>query len=76
VPVEALVHASREASAVFRLRDGRVERVAVRVIDLAGESVWIEGPLADGDEIVVAGHAGLLEGDVVRADLPAASARP
>lgn len=76
VPVEALVHSSPGRSSVFRLRDGRIDRVPVRVLDLEGGRVRVEGALADGDEIVVAGHAGLLEGDVVRVDLPAAPHLP
>lgn len=76
VPVEALVHSSPGHSSVLRLRDGRIDRVPVRVLDLEGGRVRVEGPLADGDEIVVAGHAGLLEGDVVRVDLPAAPHLP
>lgn len=40
---------------VWRVRDGRVERVAVEVVSISGEVARIRGPLADGDVVVSLG---------------------
>ena len=62
------------AAAVFRdtgrdlvllVRDGRVQRRAVRLGDPRGEEVFVLSGLAEGDRVVVEGREGLADGDPV-----------
>ena len=62
------------AAAVFRdtgrdlvllVRDGRVQRRAVRLGDPRGEEVFVLSGLAEGDRVVVEGPEGLTDGDPV-----------
>ena len=62
------------AAAVFRdtgrdlvllVRDGRVQRRAVRLGDPWGEEVFVLSGLAEGDRVVVEGPEGLTDGDPV-----------
>ena len=62
------------AAAVFRdtgrdlvllVRDGRVQRRAVRLGDPRGEEVFVLSGLAEGDRVVVEGPEGLADGDPV-----------
>jgi RND family efflux transporter MFP subunit len=62
VPVAAVVDPGGRAAAVFRAVGGRVERVPVSVRELVGSRVTVEAALGPGDEVVVAGHANLLDG--------------
>jgi RND family efflux transporter MFP subunit len=65
VPVAAVIDPGGNDAAVFRAAGGRVERVPVSVRELVGSRVTVEGALAPGDEVVVAGHASLLDGEAV-----------
>lgn len=66
VPLVALVDPGTGSTRVFRVREGRAERVAVAAGRLIGESVVVTGPIEAGDLIVTAGQAQLLDGEAVR----------
>jgi len=51
---------------VWRLRDGRVEAVAVNVVGTDGEAARVRGPLAAGDRVVALGTHLLVEDMAVR----------
>jgi RND family efflux transporter MFP subunit len=65
VPAGAVVAPSGVDAAVFRVRDGRAERVPVTLGVLHGERVAVRGELAAGDAIVVAGYTGLVPNEAV-----------
>lgn len=65
VPAAAILAPAGVDAAVLRVRDHRVERVPVTLGEVRGQSVVVEGELAAQDLVVVAGYAGLLEGDRV-----------
>lgn len=65
VPVSAVANPSGAAASVLRVRDGRVERVPITTGVLVGDRVAVDGPISDGDLVVVAGHAWLVSDDAV-----------
>jgi multidrug efflux pump subunit AcrA (membrane-fusion protein) len=65
VPLAAVVNPGGSSPSVFRLRGDRMEQVEVEVMTLVGERVAVQGELAAGDEVVVSGHASLLDGQQV-----------
>lgn len=69
VPVEAVVNPGGHQPAVFRVvgdgQTGRVEKLFVEVGTLLGERVTVRGALAAGDQVVVGGQRGLLDGESV-----------
>jgi len=65
LPVEAVINPGGRRPAVLVVKDGAVQRVEVEVGSLLGAEVTVEGDLAPGDLVVVAGHRGLLEGEQV-----------
>ena len=58
----AAIRQEGESQAVYLLRDGRVERRAVRLGQTRGADQDVTGELADGDQIVVKGLDGLQDG--------------
>jgi multidrug efflux pump subunit AcrA (membrane-fusion protein) len=65
VPLASIIDPSGKHPYVFRVADGRAERVPVEVRTLVGERITVVGALQAGDRVVVAGHAVLLDGDPV-----------
>jgi multidrug efflux pump subunit AcrA (membrane-fusion protein) len=65
VPLASIIDPSGKHPYVFRVADGRAERVPVEVRTLVGERITVVGALHAGDRVVVAGHAVLLDGDPV-----------
>jgi len=65
VPIGALDERS-QGPRVWRIRDGRVEPVAVEVLALDGETARIRGPLAAGERVVALGTHLLSENMAVR----------
>jgi HlyD family secretion protein len=60
VPSRAIL--DREAgTVVLVVRDGRVAEVPVRTVTLGEDAAAVEGDLAEGDEVVVAGYEDLYE---------------
>lgn len=69
VPLASIVNPSGDAAAVFRIRDGKAERLAVRLFgrglaDDGSVSILCE-ELNPTDTVVVAGHADLVDGETV-----------
>lgn len=65
VPVAAIVDPIGGSPAVLRVVDGVAERVPVEPTELLAHAVAVRGALAAGDQVVVSGHARLLDGDRV-----------
>jgi len=65
VPLAAVIDPGASRPHVLRVRDGRVEVVAVTPGEVRGDTVAVAGPLAAGDTLVVAGHTALADGDEV-----------
>lgn len=69
VPVAAVIDPAGQRSVVFTVDgEGVAHEVEVEVEGLVGERVAVRGPLAAEANVVVAGHAFLLDGDTVRID--------
>ena len=66
VPLDALIDTGDGLPHVFRHADGQVELVSVIPGQLDGGRIRIDGELEAGDEVVVAGHGQLLDGERVR----------
>src|SRR6056297_4091568 len=66
VPMGALTQSSTGLARVFRVENGRGIAVDVRPGRLQGGWLGVEGELAEGDLIVVAGHGRLVHDDAVR----------
>ncbi len=67
VPAGALVDPAGTGAIVFRIRDGIAERVPVSVVGIDADALVLDGELAVGDQVVVAGHGMLQEGARVEA---------
>jgi len=66
VPLAALIDPGTGVAHVFRVRDGRAERISVQTGRLTGNRVTVIGDLQPNDRVVVAGQALLLDGEAVR----------
>ena len=66
VPLGAVVDPGSGNARVFRVVDGRAEQLAVAPGRLADGWLAVDGQVAAGDRIVVAGQAHLLDGEPVR----------
>jgi RND family efflux transporter MFP subunit len=62
---EVAVLWSRDGAYVWRVSDGRAEKVFVKMVRRNEGRVLLDGPLAAGDRIVVEGVQGLREGQAV-----------
>ncbi len=65
---EVAVLWSRDGAYIWRVTDGKVEKVFVRVIRREGGRVLVDGDLKKGDVIVVEGVQGLRPGRKVKAE--------
>ena len=65
VPLTAILDPGTGEPRVFRVRDGRVEPVFVKVGRLKGGSVEITGPLKAGEQVVVTSLGSLTPGQAV-----------
>lgn len=66
VPLAAVIDPGTGYGRIFRVVDGRAQRVSVQLGRLAEGWVEVFGPIAAGDSIVVAGQSNLLDGEPVR----------
>lgn len=57
---------SSDGAFVWRIADGKAERVAVRVIQRNGDYLLVEGAIAPGDSVVVEGVQSLRPGVAIR----------
>lgn len=65
VPVAAVVDPGGRRPSVFRIVNGKAERVRVEVSSFQGDQVAVLGELRAGDVVVVGGQRGLLDGEAV-----------
>lgn len=65
VPVRAVVDPGAGQPRVFRVVDGKVQRVNVSLGNILGERVIVQGDLQIGDAIVHVGLTGLVDGQAV-----------
>jgi len=66
VPLSAVVSPSGEQALLHRVSpDNRIEPIAVELIDVEMNQVQVRGSISAGDRVVVRGHIGLSEGDMV-----------
>ncbi len=65
VPLAAVFDPGGGSPAVLVVRDSRARRIEVDVEALAGERVLVHGDLAVGEQVIVAGHGALIDGDPV-----------
>ncbi|MBL4720440.1 MAG: efflux RND transporter periplasmic adaptor subunit [Alphaproteobacteria bacterium] len=65
---EVAVLWSRDGAFVWRVRNGAAEKVFVKVVRRDEGNVLVDGPLEEGDRIVVEGVQGLRPGQKVKAD--------
>jgi RND family efflux transporter MFP subunit len=65
VPLSAILDPGASDPALFVLTGDRVARRSVRVADLADGRVVVSGDLKAGEQVVVAGHTRLVDGDRV-----------
>ena len=65
LPVAAVADPGGQAPFVFRVRDGRAEKVSVDVLRLVGHQVTVRSTLAVGDQVIIKGHISLLAGESV-----------
>jgi RND family efflux transporter MFP subunit len=66
VPLGAIMDPGAGRTRVYRVIDGRAVLTPVVVGRLAGTHVEITGELEAGDQVVIAGHQQLLDGEAVR----------
>jgi multidrug efflux system membrane fusion protein len=66
VPLSAVVDPGTGRTRVYRVHDGRAILTPVQVGRPLGARVEVRGELAAGDQVVVAGHQQLLDGDLLR----------
>ena len=66
VPMATVIRPAAGAPRLFRVRDGTAELIEVAPGSLSDGRVTVNGELAVGDEVIVAGHGRLLDGDRVR----------
>jgi len=65
VPITAVINPGGQAPQVFRVQNGRVEKLPIRVGRLQGKLVSVQGELNPGDLVATAGFFGLMHGDKV-----------
>ena len=65
VPLAAVLDPGAGRPRVFRVKDGRVEPVFIRIGQLLDDQVEVHGALEAGDEVVVTGVSGLTPGQQV-----------
>ena len=65
VPLEAVLNPGSSRPAVFRVADGRVSLVPVRLGRVTGDGITVQAELTDGDRVAVSGHTAIADGDTV-----------
>lgn len=66
VPLSAIVDPGTGRTRVYKVVDGRAQVTTVEIGRPLGNRVEVRGPLAAGDQVIVAGHHQLLDGDQLR----------
>jgi len=65
LPLDAVLNPGSSTPSVFLVADGRAEQVFLDLGRLDGGLITVEGSLAAGDQVVVAGNTSLVDGDLV-----------
>jgi membrane fusion protein (multidrug efflux system) len=65
VPMRSVLNPGSSRPAVFRIADGRAERIEVEIGEVIGDRIVVHGALSSGDAVAVAGHTALADGDAV-----------
>lgn len=65
VPVSAVVDPGGRRPSLYRVVDGHAQRLAVEVRGFVGDRVAVTGALAAGDQVIIGGQRGLLDGEAV-----------
>jgi RND family efflux transporter MFP subunit len=65
VPLRSVLNPGSSRPAVFRVVDGRAERVWVTIGQVVGDRVTVDGALREGDLVATAGHTALADRDPV-----------
>lgn len=65
VPVQAVIDPGSGKARLFKLVDGTAVKVPVKVVAVAGSSVVVQGDLAAGEPVVIAGQRALADGEKV-----------
>jgi len=65
VPAAAIVAPAGVDASVFRVREGRAERISVALGHLSGARVAVVGELDAEDRLITAGYTGLIDGERV-----------
>jgi RND family efflux transporter MFP subunit len=68
VPIASVVNPGGARPEVYRVRDGKVERVPIEVGEIVKDKIIVTGPLEAGDTVVTGGHLALLAGEEVEVD--------
>lgn len=66
VPLSAIVNPGGQMPELFKVENGRVHKIPVKVGRIVGDGVAIQGGLKPGDMVVSGGHLALLDGDRVK----------
>lgn len=66
VPLAAVIDSGSSRPSVFRIDEGRAERIRIEPGRVVGDRLTVTATdLASGDEVAVRGHASLIDGDLV-----------
>lgn len=65
VPLRAVMNPGGDRPVVYRAAKGQAEQVEVEIERLVGERVAVQGALQPGDDVIIEGHLGLVDGDSV-----------
>ncbi|MFH1112836.1 MAG: efflux RND transporter periplasmic adaptor subunit [Pseudomonadota bacterium] len=65
VPLAAVINPGGQIPELFAVHDGKVRKVPVKVGEVVGRRVTVEGDLRSGQLVVSGGHLSLLDGDSV-----------
>lgn len=66
VPLGAVVDPGSGQPRIFRIDDGRATLIPVALGPVRAGRIIIDGPVAAGDQVVIAGHSQLLDQEIVR----------
>jgi multidrug efflux system membrane fusion protein len=66
VPLSAVVDPGSGQPRIFRINDDRATLIPIALGPVRGGRVIIDGPVAPGDQVVIAGHSQLLDQETVR----------
>lgn len=66
IPLAGVTSPSGSRPTAFVVRDSKAKQVPITLGELIGDRIIVQGPLEEGETIVVAGHVGLRDGETVQ----------